>query len=175
MNSVFRDQARGAFVRGRLRESAMVMLIAALLVLVGTLCSPRPEQALLFGALLLLTSGAFAFVGRDAGRAVLPAMLLGSLPLACALVGPHLGHVCTGSACISFCVPFCSAGGLVAGILLERFSRAQRHPWRTWAFGVIIGACAGAMGCACVGMGGILGMSLGLVSPRLVRGALSWT
>jgi hypothetical protein len=172
MNDAFRIRARGAFVRGRLRESLAVMLLGTALALAGTLLSTRPLQAAIFGALLLLASGVFAFMGRDAGRAVVPAMLVGSLPLACALLGPHLGHVCTGSACVSFCVPLCSAGGLLAGGLLERFARVQQRPWRTWVFGVIVGACAGAMGCACVGVGGILGMSLGLVTPRVVRSVL---
>lgn len=162
-------RARRAFVRGRLREALGGAGLSALLVLVALLFAEAPSRTALLGLPLLLASAAFAYVGREPARALWPALLLGALPLACALVAPHLGHVCTGSGCVSLCLPLCTAGGLAAGALLSRFALGQARPWRVWAFGAVVTVGAGALGCACAGLPSVLGMALGVGLPQLVR------
>jgi hypothetical protein len=163
-----KKRARAAFWQGRLREAQSAMALAALLVAAAVLLSGEPAMSFASGALLLVLTGAFAFLGREAGRAVVPAMVLGALPLSCALLAPHLGHVCTGSGCVSLCAPLCASGGSVSGILLARFARAQPHPARTWLFGGSVALAAGAVGCVCAGLPSLLGMAAGLTLPSVV-------
>jgi hypothetical protein len=151
-----------------LREALLAAALAALLVALATWLSGVPTRAALLGALLIAASAAFAFWGRDAGRALAPALILGTLPLACSLAAPHLGHVCTGSGCMSLCLPLCTTGGVAAGVLLTRIAQEQARPWRAWLLGAGIAALTGAMGCACVGLPSLAGMALGLAVPQAV-------
>jgi hypothetical protein len=141
--------------------------LAALLALVTVALAETPARAALLGLPLVAASAAFAYWGREAARVLWPALLLGALPLGCALMAPHLGHICTGSGCVSLCLPMCTAGGLTAGILLSRFALAQPRPWRAWWFGAVIAIGAGAMGCACAGLPSVAGMALGVGLPQL--------
>lgn len=163
----FRQRARRAFLRGRLYEALRLTALAMLWVLAAVLLSGELVRPLRVAVVLLTLTSLFGFWGRDAGRVVTPALLLGSLPLGCALVARHVGHLCTGSSCVSWCVPLCTAGGIGAGVLLARYALASPHPWRSWWFGAAITASAGAMGCACVGLSGVAGMLGGLLVPQL--------
>ena len=168
MNEILlRQRARRAFVRGRLREVQAATALAALLVLVAVTLAEAPARAALLGLPLLAASAAFAYWGREAAHVLWPALLLGALPLSCALMAPHLGHICTGSGCVSLCLPMCTAGGLAAGMLLSRFAMAQPRPWRAWWLGAAIAIAAGAMGCACAGLPSVVGMALGVGVPQL--------
>jgi hypothetical protein len=167
--SLLQKRARRAFMRGRLREALGGAGLAGLLVVVALLLAEAPSRAALLGLPLVLASAAFAYVGREAARALWPALLLGTLPLGCALAAPHLGHLCTGSGCVSLCLPLCTAGGLAAGVLLSRFALAQARPWRVWWFGAVVTVGAGALGCACAVLPSVVGMALGVGLPHLVR------
>lgn len=162
-----RQKARRAFVRGRLREALAAGTMATLLTLVALAFAEAPSRAAMLGAPLLLASAGSAYWGREAGRVLWPALLVSALPLGCALLAPHLGHVCTGSGCVSLCLPMCTAGGLSAGALLSRFALTQPRPWRVWGFGAAIAVLAGAMGCACAGLPSVVGMALGVALPQL--------
>lgn len=168
-DALLRQRARRAFMRGRLREALAGAGLAALLVVVALLLAEAPSRAALLGLPLLLASAGFAYSGREAAKALWPALLLGTLPLGCALTAPHLGHVCTGSGCVSLCLPLCTAGGLAAGLLLSRFALAQPRPWRVWALGAVVTVGAGALGCACAGLPSVVGMALGVGLPHVVR------
>lgn len=165
--TLLRRRARRAFVLGRLREALGGAALAALLVVAAVALAEAPERAALIGLPLLAISAAFGYWGREAARALWPALLLGALPLGCALAAPHLGHVCTGSGCVSLCLPLCTVGGLVAGGLLSRFALAQHRPWQVWSLGAVIAVGAGAMGCACAGLPSVVGMALGVGVPHL--------
>ena len=127
---------------------------------------------------LALTTLAFAFLvrGQAVGRAVVPGLLLGLVPFACARAAQHvpasMGHLCTGSACVSWCIPMCVGGGFLAGALIGRVARRSSAPL---AFAVAAGALAaltGALGCACVGLSGVVGGVVGIGSGLLPT--LAW-
>jgi hypothetical protein len=128
-----------------------------------------PLQTLLLGGVLVSSSAAFAYLGRDPGRVVLPALLLGTLPLGCALVARHFGHWCASGACYSICAQLCSAAGLCAGVLLTRLTQSEPKPMRSWLLGATITGVSGALGCACLSATALGGMLLGLFLPQLVR------
>jgi hypothetical protein len=172
-DGLLRQRAHRAFVRGRLREALLMMLVAGLVVLGASLLVTQVTQTVGLGALLLVVIGVFSFRGGEAGNVIMPALILGLMPLSCSLAARHFGHLCTGSACVSLCIPICTAGGLAAGAVLVRFAREHARPARTWWFGAIIVAVAGSLGCACVGLSGVSGMVLGLLVPRLFA-ARAW-
>ena len=100
---------------------------------------------------------------RSCGRQHPPAGLkAGVVPLALALTARRIGHVCTPEGCLSLCVPMCAVGGLIAGLVLSAAARRSPIPGLTLAGGAIISLAVGTMGCSCVGLGGISGLTLGL-------------
>jgi len=175
MSSLDVSEAHRVFLRTRLREAFLMLGLALLVSGFGLLLAEERKSALPYMALLLGLTFAFAYRGRSAGRAVLPALILGVLPLGCALAAQSVGHACTPNGCVSLCVPLCTAGGLGAGVLLARWAAAQKRPFVTWGAGAAVVAAAGAMGCACVGQAGILGMGGGLVATGALRALMSRT
>ncbi len=170
-HSHLKSRARSAFLRGRVRAARAELGLASLLVVAAFGFADEASVVFLPAALLLGLTAALAVYGRVAGRAVLPALLLGVIPLACSLSAQHLGHACTAGGCMSLCVPLCSSGGLVAGLLLGRQSRHSARPLVAWLSGGALVVAAGALGCVCVGAGGVVGMSLGVLSSA---GLLAW-
>jgi len=62
----------------------------------------------------------------------------------------------------------CAAGGAIAGFLLARATRRGSHPYALWLAGGSVMLATGALGCACVGVGGLGGMLLGFLPSALV-------
>ena len=171
MQTVFRRQANFAFLRGRLFAARLELAVASGLILMTWALARDPRLVLVPALLLLGFTVTLSFFGRAVGRSVLPGLLLGLVPLGCALSAQSIGHVCFAGACSSICVPLCSAGGVLAGVLLARAARAMPSPLSVWLSGGSIILCAGAMGCVCVGAGGLVGMGLGFLASA---GVLAW-
>lgn len=131
------------------------------LVLLVAWVSARPASALAFGALVYLVGIALLWRGSGARRAVLPGVLAGAVPLALALAANHIGHQCTGTACMTWCVPACSAGGLAAGLIVAAVGRRTERPIGYWVGASGLALLTGAMGCACVGYSGMIGLAAG--------------
>ena len=140
--------------------AAFLGIFASLSMVLGT----RPEAALLLAAAIAAFSWFSLWRGLSLGQAVLPGVLVGVIPFACAFAARSAGHVCTGTSCVSLCIPACSAGGVIAGLLIARSSRtiASSRDRRLYIVGA--GLCStlvGALGCSCVGYSGVLGLALG--------------
>ncbi len=159
--------------RSRAAELALPLLgIGVLAAVTGT----RVPVAVFVSLAMTVLAFAFLVRGQGLGRAVVPGLLLGLVPFACARAAQHIpasmGHLCTGSACVSWCIPMCVGGGLVAGAVLGRLARRTSTPI---AFALGAGALAaltGALGCACVGLSGVVGGVVGLGSGLLPT--LAW-
>ena len=120
--------------------------------------------AFLFGVILL-------WYGRDVRRAVLPGVAAGLVPLVLSLCATHLHH-CTGDGCMMVCVPACAAGGLLAGIAVALMAIHRRAGLKFLLPVSGLALLTGAMGCACVGYSGVIGLALGYavgLLPVLVR------
>jgi hypothetical protein len=119
--------------------------------------------ALVVGALIAAIAWLCIWRGRIAARAVLPGVLAGLVPLTLAFAAQSYGHVCTGSACYSLCVPACTSGGVIGGLVIAGLGRHVASPVRFWALAALLAGLEGSLGCSCVGFGGVLGLGLGLV------------
>jgi hypothetical protein len=161
---------QAAFSRGRVREAKSAALAALFVVAIGVLLA---DSFWIAAPLALAVVGqvfVFTYVGGVSGRQALPAVMLGVLPLSTAILAGMMGHACTPSGCISLCAPFCTAGGVGAGFLLSRMTLSSEKPLTSWLSGAVLVTTTGAIGCACVGAGGILGMVTGL----LISSGLWW-
>ena len=112
-----RRRAQWALLRGRARDSWLELLVAGALTLIALLAAKEPSDVVVPAGLLLSAALLLSVAGRSSARLVLPALLVSVVPLACSLCAQHVGHVCTAGGCHSLCVPLCSAGGLLAGVL----------------------------------------------------------
>lgn len=166
-----RRRARWAFLRGRLGAARLEVALACALIVVAALTARQPRVVLLPAVVLVALTTIFSLGGRAPGRAVLPGLLLGLLPLGCSLGAARLGHVCWDGGCSSLCVPLCAAGGVVSGLLLARAARTTARPFTVWLAGGSVVLATGALGCACVGAGGVWGMLLGFLPSATL---LAW-
>ena len=60
-----------------------------------------------------------------------------------------------------FCVPACLAGGVIAGIVAGSIGVRARRGVGFWLAASGICLLTGAMGCACAGLPGLIGLALG--------------
>ena len=164
-------RARFRYEWARLRRAlvgfALVLVIAAIAVALAR--HPTTTAALglgtfLFGVIIL-------WYGKDYRRAVLPGVAAGLVPLVLSLCATHIHH-CTGDGCMMVCVPACIVGGLLAGIAVAVMAihRRARLQFLLPASGLAL--LTGAMGCACVGYAGVVGLGVGFgvgLLPALIR------
>lgn len=164
-------RARNRYERTRLLRSALGFAPMIALVLTVAGLGKRPTSALLFGGLLFVTGTILLWWGRTLQRAVLPGVLAGLIPLSLSLAA-NLGHGCATGRCSTLCLPACSLGGVVAGFIVSTYAarRGQGMPFLAGA--ALVSVLTGAMGCACIGSSGVLGLVAGFavgLLPQLAR------
>lgn len=155
-------RARLAYEAGRLWRAALAAAPILVLAACAGQVGGRTSGALSLGVAVYLVGSLFLWRGQDAGRAVLPGILAGVVPLSFALGARALGHVCTGEVCVSLCVPACASGGVLAGLMITWFARRTSAEARSWVCAGSLALLTGALGCSCAGFGGILGLVGGL-------------
>jgi hypothetical protein len=109
--------------------------------------------------------------GRDPQRAVLPGIAAGPVPLVLALCANNM-HSCGLEGCASLCVPACALGGVVAGSAVASVGNQRRAGIWFWLSASALALLTGAMGCACIGYSGVIGLGIGFaagVVPGLLR------
>jgi hypothetical protein len=165
--------ARSAYEFSRVRRALLGFSpLAAVLVGVGCAFGDRPSWTLSLGAGLFLLGATLLWHGRDLGRAVLPGVVAGCVPLVLVLSARHFGHVCTGASCSTVCMQACAVGGIAAGIAVASVGNARRSGPGFWLAASALAVLTGAMACACLGASGIAGLVLGYsagVAPGLLR------
>ncbi|MFO7178502.1 MAG: hypothetical protein DIU78_007390 [Pseudomonadota bacterium] len=168
-----RKRARRAYELGRVRLSLVGILPVLLIAAVAAALAIRPASTLVFGGVTVLLGAALLWYGRDPQKAVLPGVAAGLAPLALSLCASRV-HACGASGCGTLCVPACALGGVVAALALARV--VARRGAGFWFFGSASALCllTGAMGCACLGYSGVIGLLVGFgvgSLPGLVRRA----
>lgn len=164
-------RARVAYELGRLRLALLGVLPMALVVVVAVWTTHRPQSALCFGAATLLAGATMIWYGRDPQKAVLPGVVAGIIPLGLALAANHL-HVCGPGGCTSLCVPACTLGGVLSGLLVARAGQRRHAGFGFWLSASGLALLTGAMGCACLGYSGLAGLGIGFLGgslPGLLR------
>jgi len=170
-DDLLRARVRRGYELGRLRRAVAGAAPVVIAAIVAVVVSQRPWSAATFGMAAVGAAVTFLWWGREPQRAVLPAMAAGLIPLALALAASHW-HACGAGGCTSFCVPACTAGGVLAGLAIAGIGLKRRAGLGFWLAASGLAVLEGAMGCSCVGGGGVIGLmagfSLGLV-PALIR------
>ena len=161
-------RVRQAYEMGRIRRALLAMLPIALLLGLYLSWGRRPGWAFALGGLLLLVATLWLWRGLEPGRAVGPGILAGVIPLLVMHCATAFGHSCSG-ACVRFCLPWCIAGGLLAGLGLAFLLRnvpGQRVWW--YAGGLIV--LTGLLGCPHATVAQWGGLALGVLVSVLVAG-----
>lgn len=165
---------RRVYERARLRRAVLGVLPVLAVIGVASCFAARPTSTLCFGAATMVLGALLLWIGGDPQRAVLPGVSAGMIPMSFALVASRM-HICGPNGCTTLCVPACSVGGIVAGLAVAAVGRRRgAGPW-FWVSAWGLALLTGAMGCACVGYSGMVGLGAGFVlgvAPGLARRAL---
>ncbi|HEV8324652.1 MAG TPA: hypothetical protein VG389_23745 [Myxococcota bacterium] len=166
-------RARRAYERGRLAAGvrrAWPVVPMAMLSLAG--CQ-RPVFTLVAGAVLAAAAVGLVWRGEAWGRAVVPGLVAGTLPLLLPILVRQL-HACPGGSCAGACLVACTVGGLAAGAALGvRAVRLESGRLSYLIAGAVIAGLTGALGCAVSGVAGVVGMAAGVVVASTPVVALS--
>lgn len=147
----------------RLRRGLLGATPMLLLAVVAGYVGSHMRAAVLVGTAVFATAAALLWRGQQLKRAVVPGVLAGLVPLTFALCATRVGHVCMGDSCMSFCVPACTAGGVLAGAAVTwSAARSDRSGW-FWTGASSLALLTGALGCACIGWSGLLGLAGGFL------------
>jgi hypothetical protein len=166
--------ARRAYELGRARHAAWAALPTLAVVAVAALMSHGRATVSVAGTALYCTAALFHWRGRHLARGVARGVAAGLVPFALAHAARTYGHLCAPGGCASLCVPACVFGGIIAGAAVALAARRSPRRWASWAATGTIAALTGALGCACVGMSGLVGLGAGLLlgtSPIVLRPA----
>ncbi len=169
-------RARRAYELGRLRRASRAALIVLPMIGLSLVACSSTELSLGAGAALLLVAIGLGWRGQAYGRAVVPGLLAGSVPLVLPLLLRGGAYCCIGGGCWSVCMVGCIGGGLVAGASVGLAAAAERERAERAIF--LLGAAtlaglAGVLGCAIVGAAGIAGMVSAIVVVSLPVAAAS--
>lgn len=157
------ETATRAYEAARLRLGVGAAAAVALVPLGSFALGSRAANAALLGTALAALVGALVSRGGQAALSGMTGLKAGLVPLACAHAANLYGHVCLpGQGCTSLCVPACAAGGVLAGLLVERLARGAPRPNVVRAGGAAVAFLTGALGCSCVGSSGLLGLVVGM-------------
>jgi hypothetical protein len=154
-------RARRKYELARARRAVLGFAPALVIVALAALANKHPLSAVSFGAAMFVVGVGLLWYGREMRRAVLPGLAMGLFPLALALCANHLGHACMGDHCMMLCMPACALGGLGAGVGVSVFGMRWKQSWPFWAGTTVLTLLTGAMGCSCVGYGGVAGLAAG--------------
>jgi hypothetical protein len=160
----FLSVARGRYEATRWRFAFVGALGVLVLPLGSHLLGASWLATTLLGATLALGQLLSQWRGGVLAYASMSGLKAGLVPLALAHGAKLWGHVCTPTGCTSLCLPACTAGGVVGGLLVEWWARSTPRPIVARGVGAAMCVLTGALGCSCVGHAGVLGMVLGLAA-----------
>lgn len=160
------DRLRRAYELGRLRTAALGSLPAFLYLIVSLLIG-ADHQAIVLGIGMFLLASVALHRGRPLARGVGLGFVLGVIPFSAAALAQSAGHVCIDGSCMAYCVPACTAAGVVTGLIGSLLAVRVRGGLGSYASMSVLVTLAGAMGCRCIGFGSMAGLVFGLVVASL--------
>lgn len=169
-----KKRLRRVYELRRLRNAILGFVPMLGLIVLAAAVGGRIALAATAGAVLFVLGVVSLWYGREPGRGVLPGAIAGSIALVLALCANQMGHFCTGERCLSWCLPACVAGGLLAGGFVSFVGLRQKRGIGYWATASAITLLTGALGCSCVGFAGIGGLGVGFIAALAVSLASSW-
>ena len=157
-------RARAAYERGRWRRAGLdawpVLALAGLALAFGS----RPWIIVVLTVTLLVAVVVMGHHGRAWRRAIVPGLIAGSLPMVVGLSACHIPHACSGPACMAWCMPMVGTAALLGGLLMGRQALRAQPPGRAAELlpAALLASLTGAMGCIAIGIGGLLGLTIGI-------------
>jgi hypothetical protein len=155
-------RARHAYEWGRAWHGLRAAVTVLPLVVLSSLGCGRSTATIAFGAALFGVVTTLRWRGEAAGRAVVPGMLAGVLPLVAPIAAKLSGHCCLGLSCGVF-MSACLGGGALCGALVGWRLGRRGAGSRELALTLVVAGLTGAMGCVSGGLSGVLGMVAGIV------------
>lgn len=168
-------RVRRAYELARVRAALLGVAPVMVIAIAATCVAHRPSSTLGFGLAAVLVGAVMLWYGRDAQKAVLPGIAAGLVPLVLALCANYV-HVCGPDGCSTLCMPACAMGGGVAGLVVATVGNRRKMGLWYWVCASSLALLTGAMGCACMGYSGVMGLALGFgagIVPGFLRRALS--
>ncbi|WP_437276024.1 hypothetical protein WME90_32890 [Sorangium sp. So ce375] len=162
-----------AYEAGRLRAAARAAWVLVPTVLVCALETGAGETCACIGVLLLGASVFLRWRDRRGADAVRYGLLAGALPLVAGLLVARIAPSCAGAPLVSVCTAVCLGVGLPSGVWLGRRLARGAAPASTWLAASGIAVLAASLGCAGLGLTGLLGAAVGLVLGVASASALS--
>jgi hypothetical protein len=158
-------RARSAYERGRVVHAIRAAWLALPMVAFSMTLAHRPELSLGAGAGLIVLALALRYRGGPTGRAVMPALIAGLVPLLLPMIMRMGGHCCIAGACWPVCMIGCILGGVTAGLMIGFASALERESRGAFLIAATaISGLSGVLGCAIVGAAGMAGMLLAVVA-----------
>jgi hypothetical protein len=159
------SRIRRAYEKGRVRHaiaaSAPVLALGALVLLVDR----RPAVVLSLAGLLFATEALFVWRGQQLGRGALAGLAGGAIPLAFGLCMQVYARLCGSMLVGPACTAVCAAGGLLAGFWIAWVARRQPSRIAFAGAAATTAVLMGAIGCACAGLAGVVGLLAGIAVP----------
>jgi hypothetical protein len=160
--TALRRRARRSYELARLRRSwRATWLIAPMALVVHPACG---TPALTIGAavLLAIACAALTWRGEAWAKAVYPGLSAGFFAAVVPMIA-KLSGLCGES---ELCAMACVLGGVAAGAIVAIRARALEGDRRSFIVAAsVLATIGGAMGCALAGLGGLAGMTAGLLLP----------
>ena len=139
-------RARTAYELGRLRL-ALLGVAPVAVIIAGAMCLGHRPMSACGSVGDGRGRGGHNWYGRDPQRAVFPGIAAGMVPLLLALCA-NRWHACGANGCISFCVPACAIGGVIAGLAVAVVGNKRRLGVWFWVSASGLAVLTGAMGCS---------------------------
>jgi hypothetical protein len=157
-------RALRAYERATLRRAAIgavPMLVAG----VAAIALARDvASTCLVAAFVLAVSLLCFWIRRGAETAAALGFFAGLVPYGASMIASRVGgHVCTPGGCVALCLPACTAGGIVAAVLVARGAARRKAGPLFWLTASAMTVATGALGCSCAGFAGASGMLAGFV------------
>lgn len=163
---VNRDELRRGGLRayevGRLRTAVRAAWVLVPMVLVCALETGAGETCACIGVLLLGASTFLRWRDRRGADSVRDGLVAGLLPLVAGLVVARLAPGCAEAPLLSWCTAVCLGIGLPSGAWLgSRLARGTATS-ATWLAAGGVAILAASLGCAGLGLSGLVGATAGL-------------
>jgi hypothetical protein len=159
---------RRAYELSRLRRAGLASLPLVALVAFAAVFGERRVLVVAIGAVLTAVGLLFHWRGEQAGRALVPGIAAGLVPLAAAHCALAVGPSMMGADCASMCVAACTVGGIASGAVIGYFTHRSARLSGIWAYAGILSLLTGALGCVHVGYSGLVGMAGGLLASGIL-------
>lgn len=162
-----RRRAERQYELGRAKLALMAVGPLAVCLAVAAFVRGANLTLTVLGAALVLVGATAVWRGQASGRALLPGLGAGLLPVLAANAWMQLGHHCVGESCMTWCAPICGSAGLVGGALVAYISWRRKDPSSAVALAGVVSLLAASVGCVHLGSSTVLAIAVGLLGGLL--------